>query len=459
MIRVLSLETRTLPMRLRMPFRYGIVTLTELPHLFVRAQVEVGGRVATGVAADGLAPKWFTKDPHTTIAQDEAEMRAVIAAACAFAEQAAPAATVFDLWQAIYAEQSVWASNHGYPPLLWGFGVSLVERALIDAWCRATHTPFYQAVCANTLGIRLAAIHSDLGNREPDEFLPTAPRRSIIVRHTVGLSDPIDDADIAPHERLDDGLPQSLAANIRAYGLTHFKIKLSGDGEKDLARLYALAQVIESLCPSFAFTLDGNEQYHDVAAFQAAWSAIKQEPRLQSFLRHLLFVEQPLHRDVALSEATGQALRAWRDRPPLIIDESDGELDSVRVARACGYAGASHKNCKGVFKGIANACWLQQTGGVLSGEDLCNIGPVALLQDLAVVATLGIPHVERNGHHYARGLSMFPATLQTQVAAQHGDLYRRREDGFVTLAIGDGAIHLDSVIDAPFGYTVDLNLD
>ncbi|RIK38339.1 MAG: hypothetical protein DCC55_21405, partial [Chloroflexi bacterium] len=98
-------------------------------------------------------------------------------------------------------------------------------------------------------------------------------------------------------------------------------------------------------------------------------------------------------------------------------------------------------------------------GGVLSGEDLCNIGPVALLQDLAVVATLGIPHVERNGHHYARGLSMFPATLQTQVAAQHGDLYRRREDGFVTLAIGDGAIHLDSVIDAPFGYTVDLNLD
>ncbi|RIK51103.1 MAG: hypothetical protein DCC57_11005, partial [Chloroflexi bacterium] len=104
-----------------------------------------------------------------------------------------------------------------------------------------------------------------------------------------------------------------------------------------------------------------------------------------------------MHRDVALSEATGQALRAWRDRPPLIIDESDGELHSVHVAQACGYVGTSHKNCKGVFKGIANACWLQREpsgrGGVLSGEDLCNIGPVALLQDLAVVATLGIPHV------------------------------------------------------------------
>lgn len=316
MIRILSFGTRTLPVRLRMPFRYGIVTLTELPHLFVRAQVEIDGRVATGVAADGLAPKWFTKDPHTTIEQDEAEMRKIIAAACAFAEETAPAATVFELWQAIYAAQSAWARDTGYPPLLWSFGVSLVERALIDAWCRATNTPFYQAVRANTLGIHLAAIHPDLGNREPAEFLPAAPRRSIIVRHTVGLSDPIEDAYIAPHERLDDGLPQSLAANIRAYGLTHFKIKLSGDGEKDLVRLCALAQVIERLCSSFAFTLDGNEQYHDVAAFQAAWWAIRQEPRLQSFLRHLLFVEQPLHRATALSEATGQALRAWRDRHP-----------------------------------------------------------------------------------------------------------------------------------------------
>ena len=51
MIRVLSLTTHTLPMRMRLPFRYGIVTLTALPHLFVCAQVEVDGRVATGVAA------------------------------------------------------------------------------------------------------------------------------------------------------------------------------------------------------------------------------------------------------------------------------------------------------------------------------------------------------------------------------------------------------------------------
>ena len=291
------------------------------------------------------------------------------------------------------------------------------------------------------------------------DFLPAAPLRSLIVRHTVGLSDPLDESDIVPAERLDDGLPQSLAANITTYGLTHFKIKLSGNEDQDLARLSALAELIERLCPSFAFTLDGNEQYHDVAAFRATWSAISREPRLRAFLRHLLFVEQPLHRATALSEATGQALRNWPDRPPLIIDESDGELHSVRQARACGYAGSSHKNCKGVFKGIANTCWLAQTGGLLSGEDLCNIGPVALLQDLAVMATLGVPHVERNGHHYGRGLSMFSATLQTQMVAQHGDLYSRRADGLVSLSVRDGALSLDSVVDAPFGCRVDLELE
>jgi len=455
MIRVLATATHTVAMRLRMPFRYGIATLTDLPHLFVQTQVEVDGQVVAGVAADGLAPKWFTKLPQTSLAQDTAELLDVIAAACRFAECAAPAATVFALWQAIYAEQAAWGQAQGYPPLLWGFGVSLIERTLIDAWCRAKGMALAQVVRNNALGIRLDAIHADLHGYEPVAFLPAQPLRSIIVRHTVGLSDPITDAEISELERLADGLPHSLESNIRSYGLTHFKIKLSGDGDKDLARLIALAQTIERLCPTFAFTLDGNEQYHAVETFRAAWLAITQTPQLQNFLRHLLFVEQPLHRDVALRENTGIALHNWPERPAMIIDESDGELTSVCLARQCGYVGTSHKNCKGVFKGIANACWLRHTGGLLSGEDLCNVGPVALLQDLAVVATLGIEHVERNGHHYLRGLSMYPSTLQHQVVAQHADLYHWQRQNFASLKVRNGIVDIGTVVDAPFGYHID----
>ncbi len=40
-----------------------------------------------------------------------------------------------------------------------------------------------------------------------------------------------------PDDRVDDGLPQSLAASIRAYGLTHFKLKIDGDIDADIERL------------------------------------------------------------------------------------------------------------------------------------------------------------------------------------------------------------------------------
>jgi hypothetical protein len=47
------------------------------------------------------------------------------------------------------------------------------------------------------------------------------------------------------------------------------------------------------------------------------------EPELRTLWPKLLFIEQPWHRDVALSPAVGAALQAWPERPPIIIDESD----------------------------------------------------------------------------------------------------------------------------------------
>jgi hypothetical protein len=155
----------------------------------------------------------------------------------------------------------------------------------------------------------------------------------------------------------------------------------------------------------------------------------------------------------------------WASQPPMIIDESDGELDSSRRALAAGYVGTSHKNCKGVFKGIANACLIaskrvNDPAGqyVLSSEDLANVGPVALTQDLAVLATLGVEHSERNGHHYFAGLSMFPEALQRQVLEHHGTLYRRHSRGFPALEISNGQLNIESVVDAPFGYGFDLDV-
>ena len=164
------------------------------------------------------------------------------------------------------------------------------------------------------------------------------------------------------------------------------------------------------------------------------WSAIESIPQWRAVRDGLICVEQPFHREVALSNGTTAELKSWAERPPLIIDESDAEFGSVRLALDGGYAGTSHKNCKGVFRGIANACLLALRRRVQpervflqTGEDLANVGPVALLQDLAVQSALGVESVERNGHHYFRGLSFLPAEVQAQMLAAHSDLYSRHE--------------------------------
>ena len=150
------------------------------------------------------------------------------------------------------------------------------------------------------------------------------------------------------------------------------------------------------------------------------------------------------------------ALRAFAANKQVLL-EKPVAMNAAEVLER-GYAGTSHKNCKGVFKGIANACLIAHRARhnpgqsfILSAEDLTNVGPVALLQDLAVVATLGISHAERNGQYYFRGASMLPKDLQHRLLAWHGDLYHRHERGFATLDVKGGAIKVESLVQAPFG--------
>ncbi|MDB5292694.1 MAG: hypothetical protein JWL69_3935 [Phycisphaerales bacterium] len=460
-IKVLSTDLRIVNMRLRMPFRFGITTLTELPHMFVRVLLQVDGRETWGIAADGLPNKWFTKDPDSRYRDDIDDMLKVIGSACDIAVASGGHASVFDLWERVYQAQLAWGGGWGYPALLAGFGTSLIERAVIDAFCRDQAAPFSTVLRDDRLGVRLGRIHPELENARARDLLPAEPLREITVRHTVGLTDPLTDAEISEPDRITDGLPQSLEACIRAYRLTHFKIKLWGDVAKDADRVRQVADVITRNAGAyFAFTLDGNENFKAVEPFRAFWESLTSQPALAEFLKGLLFVEQPLHRSVALEEEAMREFAAWTQRPPTIIDESDGTLAAARQALAFGYVGVSHKNCKGVFKGIANACLIEHRKRsdrsrpyVISAEDLTNVGPVALQQDLCVLANLGITHAERNGQHYFKGLTMFPADVQDAVLAAHPDLFRRNEAGFVAMKIEGGRLQIGSVIGEALGAT------
>lgn len=441
-----------------MPFRYGIATMTAVPHAFLSVVIETAGATHRGIAADHLPPKWFTKDPSRDTAAEIGDMVQVIRRAMDTARDLA-APTPFALWLELYGRQAEWAEKQGIPPLLAHLGTSLVERALLDAWARARRAPLHRLLAEGMLGLDLGEIHPELAGSRTADWLPASPLAKVTVRHTVGLSDPLTVAGIAPEDRVNDGLPQALEECIRTYGLKHFKLKVRGRIEEDVDRLERIAGVLDEHAPEdYACSLDGNECFDGIGSFVEFLAKASSRPRVSGLLRRTLFVEQPFSRMIALTPAIGNLRQGRGERPPLIIDESDAGTTSLATALALGYDGTSHKNCKGVFKGVANACRIAQlrrahpaSRFLISGEDLSNIGPIALPQDLAVQAALGIASVERNGHHYFAGLSIWPEAVRDEMATAHPDLYCRPSGGWPRLAIDHGEIKIATVNAAPFG--------
>src|SRR5262245_43476802 len=144
-IRILEGDLHLIDLQTRMPFRYGIATMTHTPHAFLRLRVEVGDHTAEGIAADHLPPRWFEKDPGLQPAEEvERMLRSIENALSISLGLAGPSA--FDVWRQVHELQLAWGARAGLPPLLSAFGTSLVERALIEAACRALARPFARVV-------------------------------------------------------------------------------------------------------------------------------------------------------------------------------------------------------------------------------------------------------------------------------------------------------------------------
>jgi hypothetical protein len=437
--------------RLRMPFRFGVVTLTAAPQAFVRATIRLAdGREASGAAAELLAPKWFDKDPALSNDDNFDQLRRALSLARR-AYLDGPAASAFGHFAAHHAGHVARCAAQRLGPLVAGFGPALVDRAVLDALCRAHGVSFERAVVTGLAGLgedpeTVAALAPDLAGFDLAGFLGAlrmAP--SIAARHTVGLVDAITADD--PGEPVDDGLPRTLEEVVARYGHRWFKLKVGGDPAADVARLAAIAGVLDRAPLPYRVSLDGNEQYDDVDAGVRLWNAMNAEPRLARLVSSIVFIEQPIRRSAALE----RDIRALAGLRPVIIDESDDGLDAFPRARALGYTGVSSKTCKGLYKSMLNrarcAAWNETEGAqryFMTAEDLTIQAGLALQQDLALVSLLGIDHVERNGHHYVNGMAALPEGEQRAFLDAHPDLYERSH-GATRVAIRDGTLAIGSL--------------
>jgi L-alanine-DL-glutamate epimerase-like enolase superfamily enzyme len=401
--------------KLRMPFRFGVVTLTEAPQAFARVKISLQGRAAEGAAAEMLAPKWFDKNPMLTNEDNFEQLRDSMRQASA----------------AYLAGGENTAYGHSRPSvgLVENFGPALLDRAVLDALCRALGISFYDAIRKNIVGLDL-----------PSQFLETLkPASQIAARHTVGMVDPITSLD--NRTPVKDGLPETLEEVIARYGHRWFKLKVGGDAKADVDRLSAIAAVLDQIPEPYHVSLDGNEQYAEAGAVIDLLSRIDNK-RLAS---SIVFIEQPIKRQNALAADISRLAKL----KPVIIDESDDSLDAFPRAKALGYRGVSSKTCKGLYKSLINAarCKAWGDGYFMTGEDLTIQAGIALQQDLALVSLLGLTHVERNGHHYVNGMAGLPAHEQEQFLVNHADLYQQTY-GAVRVRIKGGMMQMKS-LDCP----------
>ncbi|HEY5897487.1 MAG TPA: enolase C-terminal domain-like protein [Burkholderiales bacterium] len=427
---VRSIDLFERDVRLRMPFRFGIVTLTESPQAFARARIRLeNGAESEGAAAELLAPKWFDKNPALTNEQNFEQLRLSLALARS-SYLSGGSNSAFGHFRAHHQGQIDAGGAKGLNPLTSNYGPALIDRAVLDALCRALGISFYDAVRRNVAGLDL-----------PRPFLESLrERQTIAARHTVGLVDPITTADI--RERVNDGLPETLDEVVARYGHRWFKLKVAGDARADVERLSAIASVLDRIAEPYHASLDGNEQYEDVAGLLELWRRMKSEPRLRRLVSSIVFFEQPIKRQKALAADVSELSK----EKPVIIDESDDLLDAFVRAKALGYRGVSSKTCKGIYRSLINAARCAEWGPqyFMSGEDLTIQAGLALQQDLALVSLLGLTHVERNGHHYVNGMADLPAHEQEAFLKAHPDLYERSH-GAVRVRITDGNLAIRSL--------------
>jgi hypothetical protein len=447
--RVVAIELYERPVALRIPFRFGVATVTHAPQAFARAGIQLDdGREARGAAAELMIPKWFDKSPQKPNADNIEDLRRSLFIATHAYVAETRAFTAFGHFAAHYRALIAGGADAGLNPLTSNYGPALIDRAILDALCRALGVSFSAAIRANLPGIN-TALTPDLAGFAIDGFVAgLTPSPTIAARHTIGMLDPIVAGDVA--NRVGDGLPETLEEVIAAYGNRYFKIKLGGDPHLDVERLTRIAAVLDRL-PRYAITLDGNEQYANPSGIAELWRKIEATPALARLFAATLYLEQPLPRAITLEADVSKLAKA----KPLLIDESDATLDAFPTARAAGYTGVSSKSCKGIYKSLLNAARCAHwNDGVaprhfLSGEDLTMQAGLGVQQDLALAALLGLAHVERNGHHYVNGFagqSAGDAEQKAFLAAQPG-LYEKSH-GSVRLAIRDGRIDLSS-LEAP----------
>ncbi len=287
-----------------------------------------------------------------------------------------------------------------FPPLAILLAAAPLEAALFDAQGKALQTSSYNLLGKDCLPNDLSVYLGDeFAGLYLNQFVRSTPQTVMPLYHLVGALDPLTPEQVV--KPVGDQLPEHLGQWIQRDGLTHLKIKLSGeDLPWDVQRVLQVHAVAEPLTARRqtrpAFSLDFNERCQDEAYVLEMLDQVAASS--SAALACVQYIEQPTHRD--LKSHPENTMHRVAKRLPVVIDESLIDLESLLLAAEQGYSGVALKACKGHAEALLMGAAAQHRKMYLCVQDLTCVG-VSLLHSASLAAHIPtVAAIESNGRQY-----------------------------------------------------------
>jgi len=409
-IRLLRVTAETEHFDYRTPIKFGGRVLCDAVLLHVSAEVETRrGQRAEGFGSMPMGNIWAwpsqkVSSESTLAAMIELGQR-LVRQANEYRGMGHPLEITHDL-AATYqpAADEVTAAlelAEPMPRLAQLVSASPLEAAIHDAYGKTLGENSYNLLGAELVNRDLSAyLNEEFAGEYLDRYTLREPKPSMPLYHLIGALDPLTDADV--RTRIDDGLPETLPEWIAADGLTHMKIKLSGDNlDWDVDRVVSVEKIAGQAqaargCSSWWYSADFNEKCADVQYVLDFLAKVGQQAP-QAFGR-LQYIEQPTHRDLRANPEN--RMHEAAKIKPVVIDESLIDFESLLVSRELGYSGVALKACKGHSEALLMGAAAQKHGMFLCVQDLTCPG-ASFLHSASLSARIPtVAAIEGNARQY-----------------------------------------------------------
>jgi L-alanine-DL-glutamate epimerase-like enolase superfamily enzyme len=451
-VRPVTVELYFLPIKTRVPLKFGPEITTEVTCARVKMTVEdARGRRADGWGETPLSVQWVWPSQLSYEERHEALKALCRDIAAAWSSDSCEPGhpmevghhflenVLLGLTGAFNRDRARQKKSEPVPLLGALVCASPFDLALHDAFGVLHGVSTYETYNARYMNHDLAHFVTPAPGRDvsfagrfPVDFLTRPRLETIPAWHLIGGKDPVDPEELTGAEP-DDGYPVLLRDWIRRDGLKCLKVKLRGDDiEWDYGRLLKVGQLAIEEHVDW-LTADFNCTVHEPEYVNAILDRlVKEHPRTYGML---LYVEQPFPYDLEAHRIDVHSVSA---RKPLFMDESAHDWRFVRMGRELGWSGVALKTCKTQTGALLSLCWAKAHGMTLMVQDLSN-PMLAQVPHVLLAAHAGtIMGVESNGMQFYPDASL-------PEAAVHPGLFRRR----------NGSLDLASVRGPGFGYRLD----